>query len=179
MSFIIDTMDLIIRNPPVPTKLIPDFDPYGDVHTVLRIQEPGDNDTWIIDTTGCQYGYRDLLIPFDKYFMGKDFELLASPLPYNASETKDLDYYALVPCFTMSKAQRIGIRKERHTRHRFAAFVAKAVGDKFLEGSDAEFEETIDRFVDQLKTHMLSSIKATEHLTFDSDEEWNFSKIAR
>ncbi|KAJ5774381.1 hypothetical protein N7457_009277 [Penicillium paradoxum] len=171
VPFVIETMDIIVQNPPLTTKLIPDVGSHSGTHTVLKIRERGNNDTWIIDTTGCQYGFRDLLVPFNKYFMDKECQVLDAPFAYDAFETKDLDYYSMFPCFTRMKTQRKEMRLERQTRHHFAVFVAKTVGDNFLGGSDIDFEATIDLFVNGLKSHMVQSIRATEYFSNDSDDD--------
>lgn len=155
MPFQIEIMDITVGKPRVPTRLIPGPNSQSaPQHTVLKIRNVGNNETWIVDTTGCQYGFRDVLIPFNTYFLANDCQTRDSPQTYDACETKDLDYFETIPLLTMTKALRMNLRLERQSRQHFAVFVARTVGDKILGGSDAEFRVTIDHFVNGLKSHM-------------------------
>jgi len=84
-------MDIHIGKPLVPTKLIPGMDSNGCPHTVLRVGRLFADETWILDTTGCQYGFRDVLIPCTKYLADKECRIEREPTTYDATETKDLD----------------------------------------------------------------------------------------
>lgn len=63
-------------------------------------------EAWIIDRTGCQYGFREILVPFDKYVTDEACQLLGDPTIYNATEMKDLDYFSTLPFINKLRAQR-------------------------------------------------------------------------
>jgi hypothetical protein len=64
------------------------------------------NEKWIIDATGCQHGFRDVLMPFDKYFEETACHDLRRSQPYDANETKDIDYFLTLPFMTATGQQR-------------------------------------------------------------------------
>ncbi|CAI7598257.1 unnamed protein product [Penicillium glandicola] len=171
MHLEIDTMVLNIERPRVPTKLVPGPDLHGGPHTVLKIERIKSNETWIIDTTGCQYGFRDVLVPFVNYFIDNKCRVLDGPRLYDACETKDLDYLSTLHVFNSTKAQRQDMRLERLTRHHFAVFVYMSVHDNFLVGTDNEYKRKIDRFVNGLKTHMIESIRKAGYDFEDSEDD--------
>lgn len=92
-------------------------------HTVLRVNLLLVNEKWIFDTTGSQYGFQDVLIPFDKYIKDKDCRTPGEPTTYIAVETKDLDYFETLPFMVANRAQRDNLRVDRRARLHFAAFV--------------------------------------------------------
>jgi hypothetical protein len=85
--------------------------------------------------------------------------MLNGPRIYDAYETNDLDDLSTIHVFNKAKAQRQDMRLERLTRYHFAVFVYLSVHDNFLVGSDADYKRKIDRFVNELKTHMVDSIR--------------------
>jgi len=40
-------------------------------HTVLKVGRLFANEAWILDIAGCQYGFREVLVPFVKYLADK------------------------------------------------------------------------------------------------------------
>jgi hypothetical protein len=112
-------------------------------------------ETWILDTTGCQYGFRDVLIPYDKYFADKECRIVSGPTTYDAVETKDLDYFSTLPFMNRTRRQREGRELERQARLYFASFVDTRVNKDMLNGSAADFKDAFDKFGDELKSHML------------------------
>lgn len=125
-------------------------------HTVLKVGRLFANETWIIDTAGCQYGFRDVLVPFEKYIADKSCRISSDPTTYDATETKDLDYFSTLPFLNKTRAQREDKKLERQARLHFAAFVNTRVTKDILTGSAAEFTIKFNNFVDELKVHMLN-----------------------
>jgi hypothetical protein len=114
------------------------------------------NEAWIIDTTGCQYGFQEVLVPFEKYLADKSCRILNNPTTYDATETKDLDYFSTLPFMNRTRAQREDRKLERQARLHFADFVNTHVGGDILNGSAAEFKDKLDSFVYKLKLYMLN-----------------------
>ena len=124
-------------------------------HTVLKVGRSFANEAWILDTAGCQYGFREVLVPFEKYLTDKSCRIVNKPTLYDATETKDLDYFATLPFLNATRAQREDQKLERQARLHFAAFVNMHVGKDILGGSAAEFKDKSDGFVQDLKLHMM------------------------
>lgn len=150
----IEVLDLHIGRPRIPTKLIPGPDSSDCPHTVLKVGRLFTNETWIIDTAGCQYGFRDVLVPFERYLVEKSSRRLNEPTTYDANETKDLDYFETLSFMNGTRAQREDRKLERQARLRFAVFVDKQINQDILAGSSAAFEEKLETFVHDLKLHM-------------------------
>ncbi|KAJ5185237.1 hypothetical protein N7491_006892 [Penicillium cf. griseofulvum] len=167
----IKSIVLNIGRPRFSTRLIPGPDLHDDPHTVLKIKRLESNETWIIDTTGCQYGFRKVLIPFVKYFIDTGSRILTGPRIYDACETKDLDYLSTLHIFNQTKAQRQDMRLERLTRHHFAVYVSMSLLDDFLVGSGADFKRKADRFINELKTHMVDSMRKAGNDFEDSEDD--------
>ncbi|RYP59344.1 hypothetical protein DL771_010909 [Monosporascus sp. 5C6A] len=153
----IELLDLNIGKPLVPTKLIPGPDSANCPHTVLKVGRLFADEAWILDTAGCQYGFRDVLVPFEKYVADKSCRISGEPTTYDATETKDLDYFSTLPFLNRSRAQREDKKLERQTRLHFAAFVDTRVSKDILNGSAAEFKDKFDSFTYELKLHMLNA----------------------
>jgi len=150
-------LDLHIGKPLIPTKLVPSPDSSDLPHTVLKVGRLYANEVWIIDTTGCQYGFRDVLVPFKKYVADKSCRISSEPTTYDSTETKDLDYFSTLPFLNRTRAQRSDKKLERQARLHFALFVNRCVSKDMLNGSAAEFKDKFDSFVSELKLHMLNT----------------------
>lgn len=142
----------------MPVKLVPGPDATTCPHTVIKVGRLSAGETWVLDTTGCQYGFREVLSPFNKYIEEKGcLGNMAKPVPYDATETKDLDYFATLPFMNKFRTQRENMKQERRSRLRFAEFVNGAsVSQDLLNGSKDDFEGKLDRFAAELKLHMES-----------------------
>ncbi|KAJ7195880.1 hypothetical protein C8J57DRAFT_1421289 [Mycena rebaudengoi] len=161
VSCSIESLDLRIGKPVVPTELVevvagPNFG--GAPHTVLKVHLSGE--TWLVDAAGCQYGFRDVLLPFDRYLADKACDNLMSCTLYTASETTDFDF--LEPLFANYPHMKRSHDRERMGRLHFAAFIDERVGSgkesfdpsKDLDGSEPKFREKFNKFVAELQTHM-------------------------
>lgn len=171
VSLTIETMVVNIGRSRVPTRLVPGPGLHGGPHTVLKIGRIESNETWIIDTTGCQYGFRDVLVPFAKYFHDNECRILSAPRIYDECETSDLDYLSSLYVFNQTKAQRQDMRLERLTRHHFAVFIYMSVHGDLLMGSGADYKRKFDRFVNGLKAHMVESIRKAGNDFEDSEDD--------
>jgi hypothetical protein len=152
----VEVVDLVIGKPLVPAKLVPGPDSDGCPHTVLKVGRLSAAEEWIIDTTGCQYGFRDVLIPFETYLRDKVCRIVNEPTTYDATETKDLDYQLTFPFLNKFRAQRQDRKLERRARLHFAVFVDTRVSKDILDGSEADFQDKLGSFSDEVKLHMSS-----------------------
>ncbi|KAF4943419.1 hypothetical protein FSARC_14921, partial [Fusarium sarcochroum] len=132
-----------IGKPLLQPKLLPGPDLKDCPHTLIKVELLYTMESWIIDTTGCQYGFREILVPFNKYIADKSCQLLGDPTIYNWTETKDLDYFSTLPIMTRSRAQKQDRELERKARLRFVNFVDRHVGADILDGSASEFKEKL------------------------------------
>lgn len=150
-------IDTLIGKPLVPTKLVPSsMDSRDCPHTVLVVGRRSADETWVVDASGCQYGFREVLVPYEKYIADKECELVNGLQAYDATETKDLDYFATLPFMNATRAQRAGHELERQARLHFASFVDTGVDkDVLLNGSTADVKAAFDRFEAELRSHML------------------------
>ena len=125
-------------------------------HTVLKVGRLFANEAWVLDTAGCQYGFREVLVPFETYLEDKSCQIVNEPTTYVATETKDLDYFSTLPFLNKTRAQREDAKLERQARLHFAGFVDTYVSKDILDGSAVEFKGKLDNFVHELKLHMLN-----------------------
>ncbi|KGO71810.1 hypothetical protein PITC_028130 [Penicillium italicum] len=167
----IETMAINIGRPRVPTRLVPGPDLHGGPHTVLKIGRLDSDETWIIDITGCQFGFRNVLVPFVKYFLDNECRILNGPRIYDACETTDLDYLSTLHVFNKTEARRQDMRLERLTRRHFAVFIYMNVHDDFLVGYGADHKRKIDRFVSELKAHMVDSMRKAGDYFEDPEDD--------
>ncbi|KAF5614163.1 zinc finger MYND-type [Fusarium subglutinans] len=122
---------------------------------MIKIDLLSTKELWIIDTAGCQYGFREVLVPFNKYIADKACQVGGKPTTYNWTETKDLDYFSTLP-FMNSRAQKQDREVERKARLHFADFVDRHVKANILDGSASEFSNKLASLVERLKIHMLN-----------------------
>jgi hypothetical protein len=122
---------------------------------VLKVRLCLTEETWIVDTAGSQYGFRDVLVPFNKYIADKSGLIVSAPVTYESTETKDLDYYATLEFMNETRAQQQNLRAERKARLHFARFVDQNVREEVLDGSTVEWKDKLDGFVAGLKVHLL------------------------
>ncbi|OBS23262.1 hypothetical protein FPOA_03814 [Fusarium poae] len=151
-----EVLDIRIGKPLLQPKLLPGPDLKDCPHTVIKVGLLNTTESWIVDTTGCQYGFREILVPFNKYITNNSCQFSGQPTMYNWTETKDLDYFATLPVMNKSRAQKQDRAMERRARLHFADFVNRHVGSDILDGSASEFNEKLESFGNMLKTHMLS-----------------------
>lgn len=97
-------------------------------------------------------------MPYDRYFADKGCSIAIPPTPYDATETKDLDYYDTIPSMNSTKIQRDNAQQERKDRLHFAAFVTSHVTKDILGGPEEVFEMEARQLTSDLRTHMLQAV---------------------
>jgi hypothetical protein len=125
-------------------------------HTVFvaRVPRGKGEEKWVIDTTGSQYGFREVLVPYKKYSKEKA-SALANPLTAsNAGINKDLDEYVRDPRLCWHEQQVANLLADRHTRQHFATFIANCADDDFLFGPDDHMKAMCEVFVADLKYYL-------------------------
>jgi hypothetical protein len=140
MASTIEVLDVHIGKPRLPTKLVSGPDASTVSHTVLKVRLRSTRDAWIVDTAGSQYGFMDVLVPYDKYIADNSCLITSTPVTHDWTETKDLDHYATIEFMNQWRAQREDLRAERKARLHFADFVDECVEEELLGGSAAEWK---------------------------------------
>ncbi|KAH7349263.1 hypothetical protein B0T11DRAFT_129179 [Plectosphaerella cucumerina] len=151
----LEVIDLHMGAPITRARLTPGPDPRNVPHTLIRATTLHSKEVWLIDSTGCQYGFSEVLVPYDTYYQEKGCKVVIPPTPYDATETKDLDFYKTIPTMNATEIQRENAEQERKDRLHFAAFVDTRVTKDVLEGTREVFEKAVGQFVADLKLHML------------------------
>lgn len=80
--------------------------------------------------------------------------MVNDPTTYDANETKDLDFFSTIPALNISSAQKKDRAAERKERLHFSTFVDTQVDEKILTGSNGDFNDRLDSFVQRLSLHM-------------------------
>ncbi|GLA16062.1 hypothetical protein AnigIFM62618_002623 [Aspergillus niger] len=140
----------VIPGPDSPN--IPSLDASTMPHSVLKVdlQLSSFTESWIVDLTGAQYGFQEVLVPFLKYTENKECELAGPPESFDLTQTHDLNI--LIEEYPSGVRRAIACA-ERPARLRFAAFV-DTIDKKILEGSLGEFENKLSVFRLALRQHM-------------------------
>ena len=84
----------------------------------------------------------------------KACRIINDPTTYDATETKDLDYFSTLPFLNISSAQRKDRESQRKERLHFAKFVDTQDNEKLLSGSTCDFKDGLDSFVQRLSLHL-------------------------
>jgi hypothetical protein len=125
---------------------------------MLKAQLRLSGETWVVDTAGSQYGFREVIVPFYRYIAEKSCRIASAPTTYDATETKDLDFYATFAPMNKTKAQCDDMRAERKARMCFASFVDQDVGEDVLDGPDQKWAGKTDTLVAALTAHLMRSV---------------------
>ncbi|KAL5618324.1 hypothetical protein FOVSG1_000546 [Fusarium oxysporum f. sp. vasinfectum] len=165
LAGIVSRMDVAIveiRNPPLPIR----FHPPGGImtdrmfHTIVEATLDSSGERWLIDITGCQYGFRDILLPLKKYITQNNcssYELLQ---PYGHTETTDQDELPRSPFSILTggpnEQQLADIEIEKGYRRHFATLVRALFHQGLTQGSDAHFAAILDDLAHRGITHMSS-----------------------
>ena len=112
-----------------------------------------------------RYGFQDILLPYHKYIDDYTCRVLREPQPYIANEISDLAYFQTVTFMTRSGAQRSDLATERRYRRRFAEFVEQNVAQTTLEGTDTDFQNTVQKFGRGLNMWLL--MNANRRLSYE------------
>ncbi|KAL2841739.1 hypothetical protein BJY01DRAFT_256951 [Aspergillus pseudoustus] len=153
-GILLSVLDIHIGKPTLPTRLMPAPDSSNCPHPVLKAELNDYGEEWIIDTAGAQYGFRVVLVPFPKYIYDPKCRPAGRPTPYEWTETKDLDFFATHPFGRASKEVIEKHELERQSRLHSASFVKNTVKKELLDGSDDLFQQKLEKFIADLRTHM-------------------------
>ncbi|KAF5700568.1 beclin 1 [Fusarium globosum] len=165
LAGIVSRMDVAvveIQNPSLTIKFHPPDGIMTDrkFHTIVEATLDSSEERWLIDVTGCQYGFRDILLPLEKYIAQNNcssYELLQ---PYGHTETTDQDELPRSPLIILtrgpSEQQLADVEIEKGYRRHFAALVRAIVNQGLTQGSDAQFAATLDELVRRVITYMSS-----------------------
>lgn len=155
-SSTLEVIDLHIGKPLHPAKLTPAPDSSDVPHTVIAVKRPSADEIWILDVTGRQYGFADVLVPYARYWEEKQCRsTVGYPSDYsNWTETRDLDYYTMMPFWRQTRLLKLDADVERKGRLHFVKFVRESVADDILKGLAAVFEEKRRAVEAALRSHM-------------------------
>ncbi|SPO06499.1 uncharacterized protein DNG_09189 [Cephalotrichum gorgonifer] len=143
---VIDVLSLKVGKRRVPTIVIPPLDDGNPPHVVLRVNLPSTGENWIIDTTGGQYGFREVLLPYHRYISDNECMMVCPPSPCPMTETESLDLISNIPFLISNKEQQVDQMLERQAHILFAAFVKASVDKDILKGSTAVVKDSTERF---------------------------------
>ncbi|KAL4909114.1 hypothetical protein BDW74DRAFT_174327 [Aspergillus multicolor] len=122
-------------------------------HGAVSIKLSSPEETWVLDVTSAQFGFRDTLEPIRRYKAARKCgKADVGSSKYVENLTTDIDKTtkgvgAVYAAKEMSEA-------ERPSRLRFAAFMDTAVDKHFIDETPAEFEKKLKDFKGALKLHM-------------------------
>lgn len=129
---------------------------YGDdphIIIVLKLLDCGD-EKWVIDTTGCQHGRTEVLVPYPRYQRETQFEQDGPLMPYFGTPTEDLDRLDRTPAANRTPAQAQQRALERQARQHFAVFVEERFRIMSTKGPNDAFEEFLLGLETDLRAHM-------------------------
>lgn len=112
------------------------------------------DESWVIDPSGSQYGFKDVLIPLEKYLADTDGRVTGVPYTYDATETTDVEISLELP-WVDTPTLRKDLEIEWRARVHFAAFADNVVEKDILAGSDAEFEAKLEELTRRLEEWMM------------------------
>ncbi|KAF5681761.1 beclin 1 [Fusarium circinatum] len=165
LAGIVSRMDVVvveIQNPPLTIKFHPPDGIMADrkFHTIIEATLDSSGERWLIDVTGCQYGFRDILLPFEKYIAQNNCSSYERLQSYGHTETTDQDELPRSPLMILtrgpSEQQLADIEIEKGYRRHFAALVRALVHHGLTQGTDAHFAATLDELVRRVITYMSS-----------------------
>ncbi|KAF5231996.1 hypothetical protein FANTH_13181 [Fusarium anthophilum] len=135
-------------------------------HTIIEATLDSSGERWLIDVTGCQYGFRDIVLPFEKYIAQNNCSSYERLQPYGHTETTDQDELPRSPLMILtrgpSERQLADIEIEKGYRRHFAALVRALVHHGLTQGTDAHFAATLDKLARRVITYMSSYPLPTE-----------------
>lgn len=156
----IECMDMRITKPLIVTQVIPGPDSSPDVlsldaaeghHTAIKISLFSAKESWVLDVTSAQYGFKEPLEAYARYVAERQCVGIQLD-PYNFTVTSDVDFILNDPLGTAVRQKMF--QAELPSRRRFAAFVDTGVEKGILDGSPSEFAKKLDAFKLALKLHM-------------------------
>jgi len=130
------------------------FDAFNpNVHKIVLATLEASSEKWVIDITGCQFGFKGALFPLEEYMVEKQCTFIETTRPWTETEISDqLEILALDGMPPPGPMADI-MRTTGYRRH-FAALVKEHVNSSLIKGCDAEFESKLIDFSQNVKTHM-------------------------
>ncbi|KAI0122593.1 hypothetical protein F4814DRAFT_446532 [Daldinia grandis] len=172
---IVSTLKIVEVNvkPITPWKLVWTSDDKGGTrslisnavtHTILLVWIG--NEGWVVDITGCQFGFQEILFPLNGYFKKRVKSHARGPFAYTEHETSDLDVFDSKMSLNDTEQKILKAAHERAGRLHLAKFVKERFGryespgpsKEFLGGAPKEFQLKLARFESELKAHMMSFV---------------------
>ncbi|KAF3059414.1 hypothetical protein GL218_04939 [Daldinia childiae] len=140
------------------------FDCAAVTHTILLVWIGGEG--WVVDITGCQFGFQEILVPLNTYFKKRVRSISRGPFAYTEHETSDLDVFDCQLALNDTDKKRLKAAHERAGRLHFAKFVKEHFdryestrpSEELLSGTSEEFQGKLARFESNLKAHMTSFV---------------------
>lgn len=125
------------------------------LHSVLEVALK--NEKWIVDVTGSQSGFREIIVPFDQY-MRERVILVDCVEPANYSTWRRL-HEAIGPVDNRVPAHQL----TEIARSQFSDFIQKHFGtgttqaavEDFVSGTTETFQGMLNRFLEELKQYVL------------------------
>ncbi|KAI0138514.1 hypothetical protein F4776DRAFT_670427 [Hypoxylon sp. NC0597] len=141
----------------------------GLAHTILVAQIK--DESWVIDVTGCQYGFPEVISPCVKYFRDRVLQVLDIPHFYSEIETSDIDRQQ-----QDDESETFHRKHETAARLHFKALIMERFIDgppdftrRFLDSAQEDFQIELDRFVADVKEHMMEFVQRMHGKTDPDD----------
>ncbi|KAI1144367.1 hypothetical protein F5Y05DRAFT_418401 [Hypoxylon sp. FL0543] len=141
-------------------------------HDILVVQLSED-EKWVVDVTGCQFGFPEVMSPSGKYYKDRTTKIFG---PYPEDEAEHLDLRC--PTFTYDEEEYRAVRTaqseyETTARRRLVALFQERFFDGsqdyargFLDGTQEEFRARLDGFVADVKAHMMRFVGSVQGKTY-------------
>ncbi|KAI2470384.1 hypothetical protein F4781DRAFT_430405 [Annulohypoxylon bovei var. microspora] len=151
------------------------------LHTIVAVQI--EQEKWVIDMTGSQFGFPDLISPYDKYMNDCNGTVEAAPCHYPVTETDDLDRSNFFPPpqnFVVSEGILSHRAHERAGRNYLKTLVDKRFFDEryptfaadFLRRSEDDFQEGVDEWMGDVKHHMMLFVNHMAGKFYPYESDW-------
>ncbi|KAI0834855.1 hypothetical protein F5Y06DRAFT_278080 [Hypoxylon sp. FL0890] len=146
----------------------PEYCRHPERHVVLLVKLGGER--WVIDVTGCQFGFPEIISPYEKYCKDRVHRISEELFPYIETETSDLNK----PLPLSGDEHRNWIlmahrKHERAARRHLAALIEERFIDgpqdptrSFFDSTQEGFRVQLDRFVADVKEHMTEFIRRAQ-----------------
>jgi hypothetical protein len=162
-------MELYIGKPLLRIRLMPKpIEPIE--HAVLKVHLSDTDETWVIDTTGCQYGFREILVPCEKYLIDRNCIVSIRPTAYLTHETFDLDFYEALRHMVITQRQQEEKDLQRQARKHFGLFVEKHLHRDILNYTERVFRPAYVNIITLLKVHMMRFAKDEQLISIATPE---------
>ncbi|KAI1458280.1 hypothetical protein F4805DRAFT_474523 [Annulohypoxylon moriforme] len=125
---------------------------------------------WIIDMTGSQFGFSDVLCPFEKYMKQWKGHVAATPCPYPVDQIHDIkrsNFFPSAPGLVVSPEFMAHRAHEEAGRHHLQALIDKrfinAENPKFaadlLNRTEEAFQDGLREWMVEVREHMMGFVR--------------------